>query len=90
MPNRSPGGPAGASGPRAPWDRVSVLETGLAVAALALALLTLLVPAWLEALTGWDPDRHTGGAEWLIATALMLCSGAAAAAARRRLRVHAC
>ena len=71
---------------RVSWDRVSALEACLAVSALVLACLTLLVPAWIEALTGWDPDRGSGGAEWLIAGALALCAGAAALAARRRLR----
>jgi hypothetical protein len=71
------------------WDRVSAVEACVAVAALALALLNLLIPAWIEALTGWDPDRHGGAAEWLIAGALALGSAAAATAARRRLRAAA-
>ena len=57
----------------------------MAIAALALALLTLVIPAWIEAITGWDPDRHSGGAEWLIASASVLCAASAAVAARRRL-----
>jgi hypothetical protein len=68
---------------------VSALETCVAVAALSPAVLTPLVPAWIETLTGWDPDRHSGRAEWLVAAALMLCTGAAAIGARARLRAVA-
>ncbi len=71
---------------RASWDRVSALQACLGVAALALACLTVLMPTWIEALTGWDPDRRGGGAEWLIAGVLALSAAAAALAARRRLR----
>ena len=35
------------------------------VSAIAVAL-TLISPTWIEGLTGIDPDRHNGVAEWLI------------------------
>ena len=89
MRDRPSSGRVSYSGRSLCWDRVSALETCVAVAALSLALLTLLVPAWIEAVTGWDPDRHSGRAEWLVAAALMLCAGAAAIGARRRLRAVA-
>jgi hypothetical protein len=36
---------------------------------LVLTALTAIVPDWLEAF-GFDPDRHSGGAEWLLVAAL--------------------
>ena len=71
---------------RVAWDRVSALEACLAVAALALACLTVVMPTWIEAITGWDPDHQGAGAEWLIAGVLALCAASAGLAARRRLR----
>lgn len=52
------------------------LETVLAVFAGALGVLTLFWPAWIEALTSWDPDRHNGSFEWLIAASLLVLSAA--------------
>jgi hypothetical protein len=26
---------------------------------------------WIEAISGWDPDRHDGSVEWLIALGLL-------------------
>jgi hypothetical protein len=36
-----------------------------------LALLTIFWPDWIETLTGYDPDRHNGTVEWLIAIAFL-------------------
>ena len=36
-----------------------------------LAVLTILWPDWIEALTGYDPDQHDGTVEWLIVLALL-------------------
>jgi hypothetical protein len=47
------------------------LETALAVFAGALGILTMSWPAWIEALTGWDPDHHNGAFEWLIVATLL-------------------
>jgi hypothetical protein len=33
-------------------------------------VLTIFWPDWIEALTGYDPDRHDGSVEWLIVIAL--------------------
>jgi len=50
------------------------LETILAVFAGALGVLTIFWPAWIETITGWDPDRHNGSFEWLIVAALLTLS----------------
>jgi hypothetical protein len=49
-------------------------EAGLAIAAAATFMLTLLWPHWIELAFGFDPDHGSGSAEWMIAVA----SGAAA------------
>jgi hypothetical protein len=66
-------------------------EVALAGVSAALALLTVLAPAWLEEAFGFDPDGGNGVAEWLVVAAcvtlLALCSLAARADMRRsRLR----
>ena len=71
---------------RVAWDRVSALEASFAVATLALACLTIVMPTWIEATTGWDPDHQGAGAEWLIAGVLALSAASAGLAARRRMR----
>jgi nitrate reductase gamma subunit len=49
-------------------NRVRVWLEGIgALVALFLAALTVLVPDWLEATVGVDPDRHSGAMEWLVA-----------------------
>ena len=36
-----------------------------------LAVLIVFWPDWIEALTGYDPDQHSGTVEWLIVIALL-------------------
>jgi hypothetical protein len=36
-----------------------------------LAVLSIFWRDWIEALTGYDPDRHDGTVEWLIVVALL-------------------
>jgi len=67
------------------------LETALAVFAGGLGLLTLFWPAWIEGITGWDPDNHNGTFEWLIVATLLVLSAAMSllVAVHRRLLVAA-
>lgn len=59
------------------------LEIAIAFFAGALGVLTIFWHDWIEALTGWDPDHHNGGFEWLIVAALLAVAAAAGALARR-------
>ena len=62
------------------------VEAILAVLAAALGVLTVTVPAWIEALTGLDPDAGSGTLEVLIAVSLFGLAAGAAWAARRHRR----
>jgi hypothetical protein len=48
------------------------METGLAILAAALSVLTLISREWIEFLTGWDPDHGNGSFEWLIVVVLAM------------------
>lgn len=48
----------------------ATIELVLGVVASLLAAVTAAWPDWIELLTGVDPDRHNGGVEWLLVTAL--------------------
>jgi hypothetical protein len=50
-------------------------------------ILTAVWPTWIEGLFHVDPDGGNGKAEWLIVVVLGLATVAAAALARRDLRV---
>jgi hypothetical protein len=65
------------------------LEAALAVCAGALGILTMFWPAWIEALTGWDPDHHNGSLEWLIVATLLALSAAMGLLANRHRRLLA-
>jgi hypothetical protein len=47
-------------------------EIGLAAACGLLAVLTLFVRDWVEAVTGFDPDHGNGSFEWLLVAGLAL------------------
>jgi len=61
-------------------------EAILAVLAAALGVLTVVVPAWIEVLTGLDPDAGSGTLEVLIAVGLFAVAAIAARAARGHRR----
>jgi hypothetical protein len=65
------------------------LELGLGSLTGILFLITLVSPDWIEAVFGWDPDRHSGSLEWGIVLGLLaltiVASGTAYAEWRRSL-----
>jgi hypothetical protein len=61
------------------------IETAAGVASAVLAVLTLLVPDWIE-LSGWDPDHHSGATEWGLVGCLALVSVVSVLAASAELR----
>jgi undecaprenyl pyrophosphate phosphatase UppP len=63
------------------------LETAIALLAGLLGVVTIFWHDWIEALTGWDPDHHNGGAEWLIVVALLVVAVVMGAIARRHWRL---
>jgi hypothetical protein len=36
-----------------------------------LGILTIFWHDWIEALTGWDPDNHSGAVEWIVFAGLL-------------------
>jgi len=65
------------------------LETASAALAGALGVLTIFWHDWIEALTGWDPDQHNGGFEWVIVAILLIVAAVVGATARRDWRLRA-
>jgi hypothetical protein len=65
------------------------LETGIAVFAGLLGIVTAFWHDWIEVLTGWDPDHHNGSVEWIIVVALLAVSVALGATARRHWKLLA-
>jgi hypothetical protein len=63
------------------------IEIVLAVLLGAATIVTALWPTWIEELFGFDPDGGNGMAEWWIVAVLAVITVAAAALARRDLRV---
>jgi hypothetical protein len=47
-------------------------EGALALVTGVMAIVTVFWRDWIEALTGYDPDHHSGSAEWLIIAGLAL------------------
>ena len=63
--------------------RIEAILGGLSA---VLFVLTLVFPAWIEALTGLEPDAGSGELEFLTAGALLLVALASALLARRDYR----
>jgi len=59
------------------------IEVSLAVLTGILGVLTLLWRDWIEALTGWSPDHHSGSLEFGLVAVLLVTSVSCAAVARR-------
>jgi hypothetical protein len=57
-------------------------ETVIAGVCGVLAVVTIFWRDWIEALTGYDPDHHSGSAEWLIIAGLALVCVIASLASR--------
>lgn len=66
-------------------SRLYKIETTLAAISGVLGLVTLVWHDWLE-VTGWDPDNHSGSAEWIIAVVLIAVALTLGALARREHR----
>jgi hypothetical protein len=66
-----------------------MLEAALALASASLAVLTVVWPDWIEAISGFAPDRHDGSFEWMLAAGLALAAVTCAALARREWRRRA-
>jgi DMSO/TMAO reductase YedYZ heme-binding membrane subunit len=62
------------------------LEAGLASLCGFLAVLTGFWRDWVEAITGFSPDRHSGSLEWAIVAVLLLACVLAGQAARSEWR----
>jgi hypothetical protein len=62
------------------------IEISLAVLTGFLGVLTLFWHDWIEALTGWSPDHHSGSVEFGLISVLLIASVSCAAVPRRTYR----
>ena len=60
----------------------------MAAGSALLLAVTALWPAWIEAVTGVDPDHSSGALEWSIVFALAAGAVTFSALARREWRKH--
>lgn len=59
------------------------LARAVALAAAGLAVLTAVVPEWIEAVTPVDPDAGSGALEWAVVLVLVLLATTGGLLARR-------
>ncbi len=62
------------------------IEVVLAVISAALSVLTVVLPDWIEKLTGLEPDAGSGALEWVIAGVFLAAAVVSAALAHRTSR----
>jgi hypothetical protein len=62
-------------------------EAFLSVLFVFVGVLTALWPAWIEGLTGLDPDAGSGALEWTVVGLCLLCALGTMFHARRRYRL---
>ena len=62
------------------------IETTVAILTGALGIITIFWHDWIEILTGWDPDHHSGSVEAGLIVALLAMSVTCAVLARRTYR----
>jgi hypothetical protein len=65
------------------------LEIVAASCAALLGIVTVFWHDWIEALTGWDPDSHSGGVEWIVVGLLLMLAIALGLSARRHWKLLA-
>jgi hypothetical protein len=64
------------------------VEAAIAVFAGTVGIVTVFWHDWIEALTGWDPDRHNGSFEWLIVAVLLAVAVAMGTVSRRHWKLR--
>ena len=62
------------------------VEVVLAGISIALGVLTLVFPEWIEELTGLEPDAGSGALEWIIAGVFLVGAVVATVLARHDYR----
>ena len=62
------------------------IEVVLAILTGGLGVITIFWHDWIEILTGWDPDHHSGSLEVVLIVALLAVSVTCAVLARRTYR----
>jgi len=65
------------------------LEMAAALCAGILGILTIFWHDWIEVLTGWDPDNHSGAVEWIVVAGLLVAAVTMGLAARHHWRLAA-
>lgn len=65
------------------------IETAAASVGLTLAVITLVLPDWVELAFGVDPDHASGAVEWILVGVAAAVTAIGSIAARRELRLAA-